>query len=89
MTMSAGNANRAPHAIRRGAHWAQVAVLSSAFAGFVSLFGFLGFGYFDPFHAFVSAILFQFLLLYFFKTNNEIEFVTASNQNKPIACGKQ
>ena len=49
--------------IRRGLHWARVTVLSSAFTGFGSFFLFLGFGYFDPFHAFVTAILFQFLLL--------------------------
>jgi len=49
--------------IRRGHHWAQVAVLVSAGAGFASFFLFLGFGYFDPFHAFVTAVLFQFLLL--------------------------
>jgi dihydroorotate dehydrogenase len=48
--------------IRRGLHWARVAVLSSAFAGFGSFFLFLGFGYFDPFHAFVTAVLFQFVL---------------------------
>ena len=30
---------------------------------FGSFFLFLGFGYFDPFHAFVTAVLFQFLLL--------------------------
>ncbi len=49
--------------IRRGRHWAWVTVLSSAFSGFGSFFLFLGFGYFDPFHAFVTAVLFQFLLL--------------------------
>jgi hypothetical protein len=49
--------------LRRGRHWAQVAVSLSAFAGFSSFFLFLGFGYFDPFHAFVTAVLFQFLLL--------------------------
>ena len=49
--------------IRRGLHWAQRTVLSSAFVGFGTFFLFLGFGYFDPFHAFVTAILFQFLLL--------------------------
>ena len=49
--------------VRRGLHWARVAILSSAFSGFVSFFLFLGFGYFEPFHAFVTAILFQFLLL--------------------------
>jgi hypothetical protein len=49
--------------VRRGRHWAAVAVFASAFAGFGTFFLFLGFGYFDPFHAFVTAILFQFLLL--------------------------
>ncbi|HEX9983274.1 MAG TPA: hypothetical protein VGF69_08420 [Thermoanaerobaculia bacterium] len=49
--------------IRRGAHWAQVAVIASAVVGFLSFFSFLGFGYFDPFHAFVTAIITQFTLL--------------------------
>jgi hypothetical protein len=49
--------------IRAGYAWARQAVLISAFAGFASFFLFLGFGYFDPFHAFVTAILFPFLLL--------------------------
>ena len=48
---------------RAGAHWAQQTVIWSAFVGFFSFFLFLGFGYFDPFHAFVTSILFQFLLL--------------------------
>jgi hypothetical protein len=48
--------------MRRGLHWARVAVLASAFAGSATFFLFLGFGYFDPFHAFVTAVLFQFLL---------------------------
>ncbi len=45
--------------IRRGEHWAKVAVLVSAGAGFFSFFLFLGFDYFDPFHGFVTAVLFQ------------------------------
>jgi len=49
--------------IRRGAHWAQVTVIASATVGFFSFFFFLGYGYFDPFHAFVTAILTQFTLL--------------------------
>jgi dihydroorotate dehydrogenase len=49
--------------VRRGRHWARVAVLSSALVGFASFFLFLGFGYFDPFHAFVTALLFQLFLL--------------------------
>ena len=49
--------------IRRGLHWAHVAVIASATVGFLTFFLFLGFGYFDPFHAFVTAILTQFTLL--------------------------
>ncbi|HEY1171948.1 MAG TPA: hypothetical protein VGH19_11305 [Verrucomicrobiae bacterium] len=44
---------------KRGEHWAKVAVLISAGAGFFSFFLFLGFDYFDPFHGFVTAVLFQ------------------------------
>jgi hypothetical protein len=49
--------------VRRGLHWAMVAVFTSAFVGFASFFLFLGFGYLDPFHAFVTAVLLQLLLL--------------------------
>lgn len=51
------------YGIRSGLHWARQAVLISAFTGFASFFLFLGFGYLDPFHAFVTAVLFQLLLL--------------------------
>ncbi|MBA4064119.1 MAG: dihydroorotate dehydrogenase [Isosphaera sp.] len=49
--------------VRRGVHWAMVAVFASAFAGFASFFLFLGFGYLDVLHAFVTACLLQLLLL--------------------------
>lgn len=49
--------------IRSGNHAAWLAVTASAFAGFASFFYFLGFGYFDPLHAFVTAVLFQILLM--------------------------
>jgi dihydroorotate dehydrogenase len=49
--------------IRRGLHWAQQSVFFSAFAGFATFFLFLGYGYLDPFHAFVTAVLLQLLLL--------------------------
>lgn len=48
--------------IRAGFHWARVTVLASSLIGFFSFFLFLGFGYFDPFHAFVTAVVFQFVL---------------------------
>ena len=47
------------HGARRGLHWARMCVLVSAGAGFFSFFLFLGFGYLDPFHGFVTAVLFQ------------------------------
>jgi dihydroorotate dehydrogenase len=47
------------HGARRGLHWARMCVLVSAGTGFFSFFLFLGFGYFDPFHGFVTAVLFQ------------------------------
>lgn len=46
--------------VRRGQHWAQVAIAASAVLGFATFFSFLGFGYFDGLHAFVSAVLLQF-----------------------------
>lgn len=49
--------------IRRGLHWAQQSVFISAATGFASFFLFLGFGYLDTFHAFVTAVLLQLLLL--------------------------
>lgn len=49
--------------MRRGLHWARQSVLISAFTGFLSFFLFLGFGYLDTFHAFVTAALLQLLLL--------------------------
>lgn len=49
--------------IRRGLYWAMMAVFTSAFVGFASFFLFLGFGYLDTLHAFVTACLLQLLLL--------------------------
>ncbi len=49
--------------MRRGLHWTRQSVLISAFTGFASFFLFLGFGYLDTFHAFVTAALLQLLLM--------------------------
>lgn len=51
------------YGIRQGLHWARQTVLISAFTGFASFFLFLGFGYLDPFHAFVTVALLQLMLL--------------------------
>jgi hypothetical protein len=53
----------AVHGIRRGRHWARLALLTSAWPGITTFFLFLGFGYLDPFHAFVTAVLTQLLFL--------------------------
>jgi dihydroorotate dehydrogenase len=53
----------AVHGVRRGRRWAKQAVLTSAWPGFASFFLFLGFGYLDTLHAFVTAVLAQLLFL--------------------------
>ncbi len=45
----------AKHGIREGLHWARTALLTSGVVGFLSFFLYLGYGYFDPFHALASA----------------------------------
>ena len=49
--------------VRQGLHWARQTIFFSAFTGFLTFFLFLGFGYLDPFHAFVTVALLQLLLL--------------------------
>lgn len=58
--------------IRCGWHWARVTFLVSSIVGFFSFFLFLGFGYFDPFHAFVTAIVFQFVMLAVHSTSSNV-----------------
>jgi hypothetical protein len=50
------------HGIRKGAHWAWLAMVVSCLVGFGSFFLFLAFGYFDPLHAVVAVVLFLFFL---------------------------
>lgn len=51
------------YGIRKGHAWAHHILVISALIGFLSFLSFLGSGYFDPFHGFVTAVLLQFLLL--------------------------
>ncbi|NQX70191.1 hypothetical protein HQN90_29045 [Paenibacillus alba] len=53
----------ARHGLRSGLHWARTAVITSCAVGFSSFFLYLGYGYFDPLHATVAAILLPMLLL--------------------------
>ena len=47
--------------IRYGLHWAKIAIILSSGVGFFSFFLFLGYGYFDPFHGFVTSVVVQFV----------------------------
>ncbi len=51
--------------VRHGLRWARQSVFISACTGFASFFLFLGFGYLDTFHAFVTGALLQLLLFGF------------------------
>ncbi|UJF32964.1 dihydroorotate dehydrogenase [Paenibacillus hexagrammi] len=53
----------ARHGLREGLHWAKTAVFASCVVGFSSFFLYLGYGYFDPLHAAVAAVLLPMMLL--------------------------
>ncbi|WP_229757639.1 hypothetical protein [Paenibacillus marchantiophytorum] len=52
----------ARHGLQSGLHWARTAVITSCAVGFSSFFLYLGYGYFDPLHAGVAAVLLPMLL---------------------------
>jgi dihydroorotate dehydrogenase len=56
-------AGLAMYPMRRGERWARRTVMISGTVGFASFFLFLGYGYFDPLHALVTAMLLPFLVL--------------------------
>jgi len=53
----------ARHGMRRRLHWARMAAMTSGIVGFSGFFLYLGYGYFDPLHATVSAILLPMFVL--------------------------
>ncbi len=61
-TAGMGYTGLALFGVRRGWRWAEGAILASSIFGMSTFFLFLGFGYFEPFHGFVTAILAQFLI---------------------------
>jgi dihydroorotate dehydrogenase len=58
------------HGIRKGEHWARNAFVIAAAIGFINLFYFVGFGYFDKLHFLYYAIIFPFFMYGLFKTRN-------------------
>lgn len=61
----------ARHGLRRRLHWARTAVMTSALFGFSSFFLYLGYGYFDPLHATVAALLLPMFVLSMRDRNDE------------------
>jgi len=53
----------ARNGLRYGLHWARTAWTASVVVGFSSFFLYLGYGYFDPLHALVAALLLPMFLL--------------------------
>ncbi len=53
----------AKNGLKFGLHWARTALLTSGAVGFPSFFLYLGYGFFDPFHAAAAAVLFPMFLL--------------------------
>lgn len=65
LTVGFGYAMLAWHGARKGWHWAEGVGLLSAGTGVLAFFSFLGFGYLEPFHAFVTGVLTQFWIAAF------------------------
>lgn len=53
----------ANNGLKYGLHWARTALLMSGIVGFPSFFLYLGYGFFDPIHAFAAAVLFPMFIL--------------------------
>jgi len=53
----------ARYGLRRRQHWARTALMVSGTVGFSGFFLYLGYGYFDPLHAVVSALLLPVFML--------------------------
>ncbi|MBW7476934.1 hypothetical protein K0T92_19640 [Paenibacillus oenotherae] len=53
----------ARYGLRRRLHWARTALMTSGLFGFSSFFLYLGYGYFDPLHATVAALLLPMFVL--------------------------
>ncbi|MED1862393.1 dihydroorotate dehydrogenase [Fictibacillus nanhaiensis] len=58
------------HGIRKGEHWAKKAYVIAAALGFLNIFYFVGFGYFDRLHFVYYLIILPFFLYGLFKSRN-------------------
>ncbi|RZT21600.1 dihydroorotate dehydrogenase [Fictibacillus sp. BK138] len=58
------------HGIRKGEHWARKVFVIAAAVGFLNLFYFIGFGYFDKLHFLYYLIIFPFFIYGLYRTRN-------------------
>lgn len=58
------------HGIRNGEHWTRKAFVIAALFGFLNIFYFVGFGYFDKLHFIYYLIIFPFFLYGFYRSRN-------------------
>ncbi|RDU36677.1 dihydroorotate dehydrogenase [Neobacillus piezotolerans] len=69
----------ARHGIRHGLHWARKAVNTAGFIGFLGIFLFIEYGYFDWLHGLFWLILLPFFITGFLKTRTAAENPTSTN----------
>lgn len=58
------------HGIRKGEHWARKTFVIAAAVGFLNLFYFIGFGYFDKLHFVYYLIIFPFFIYGLYRSRN-------------------
>lgn len=58
------------HGIRKGEHWARKTFVIAAAVGFLNLFYFFGFGYFDKLHFIYYMIIFPFFIFGLYRSRN-------------------
>ncbi|WP_059172335.1 dihydroorotate dehydrogenase [Bacillus sp. FJAT-27445] len=69
----------ARHGIRYGLHWARKAVNTAGIIGFLGIFLFIGYGYFDWLHGLFWLILLPFFIAGYMKTKTAAESPTSTN----------
>lgn len=69
----------ARHGIRHGLHWARKAVNTAGIIGFLGIFLFIGYGYFDWLHGLFWLLLLPFFIAGFLKTRSVAESPTSTN----------
>ncbi len=71
----------ARYGMRRRLHWARMAAMTSGAVGFSGFFLYLGYGYFDPLHAAVSAALLPMFILAMRDTRDEPSRLQPGDRN--------